>query len=566
MIQATLPIEQGNLELGAVYTTDNLASWVAELALAARLPSRSGRVIDPNCGIGNLLAPWAKQAPAYDLYGLDIDPTALDILRARQTDIKDQIVSALPPPGVTLEEHWQTLGLCESFDVVLSNPPWGIELDRPRNCLEKSGFSLAHGQFDSFELFTESAYHLGRPGAVYALILPDSIFYPEKSRFRAFIAKNFRLLAVARLGEGFFSSVYRATTLLLLRKGRTTSAKSLVKCIRLLPQDRTAIFEKRKTLSETASKRCHELPEAHFIEAESSWSLDWRPAESKLIISYSRADTQWTDWVASGRGIELPKSGLVASCPQCNTVQPLPRTKTSLNCVQCEEAFSTAAGNIRRLIQNEIDRNADQNLYRPIYVGESIDRYSLKKPRYLLRGVPGINYKEPLHKRQPRILIRKTGLGLKATIDTSNSYTNQVVFSFYAKGPDVPEYFIFYVLGVLCSRVTLAYFLRNHGETEWKSHPYVTQKIIQSLKIPFPNEKSHRQALAIADAARHFHSKQAKTISDDLFIDCLVAGMYGLTRRDCLWVNQVLGEAEGLEPIRTMRLEAPELLRPHLVK
>jgi len=188
--------------------------------------------------------------------------------------------------------------------------------------------------------------------------------------------------------------------------------------------------------------------------------------------------------------------------------------------------------------------------------------------RVIIQQISGINYKQAAHRATPRILVRKTGLGIKAALDTSTDYTNQVVFMYHSPDKKVPAFFLHYVLGVLCSRVTLAYFLRTHGEVEWKSHPYVTQKIINDVPIPLftAGSRLERQAHAIADAVKFFCETGVKDKTKDVFIDCLVAGLYKLNRDDCRWVTNVLNEAQSLEPIRTLRLEGYELLTPHFVK
>ena len=69
-----------------------------------------------------------------------------------------------------------------------------------------------------------------------------------------------------------------------------------------------------------------------------------------------------------------------------------------------------------------------------------------------------------------------------------------------------------------------------------------------------------RQARAIAGAVE----KRIRYSSSDLDvrIDMLVAGLFGMSDLDCEWVLSVLNQAQGLEPIRTLRLAEPEAFRP----
>jgi adenine-specific DNA-methyltransferase len=107
----------------------------------------------------------------------------------------------------------------------------------------------------------------------------------------------------------------------------------------------------------------------------------------------------------------------------------------------------------------------------------------------------------------------------------------------------------------------LAYHLKQTGENEWRSHPYVTQKTIAELPIPSISEgqTNWRQAKAIAGAVRQRRRDKCTSKDGDLHIDSLVAGLYGLNQRGCAWVLNVLEEAQSLRAITTMRAEPGQL-------
>jgi len=149
-------------------------------------------------------------------------------------------------------------------------------------------------------------------------------------------------------------------------------------------------------------------------------------------------------------------------------------------------------------------------------------------------------------------------VGLKAAIDDSGALTNQVVFHYRQRPGGMASFFLDYVLGVLCSRVMLTYHLKRTGESEWRSHPYVTQKTIAELPIPLPCEAKWqwRQAGAIADAVRRRRASRSDDLAGDLYIDSLVAGLYGLGIKGCSWVLNVLDKAQPLQAIVTLRTRA----------
>jgi adenine-specific DNA-methyltransferase len=96
----------------------------------------------------------------------------------------------------------------------------------------------------------------------------------------------------------------------------------------------------------------------------------------------------------------------------------------------------------------------------------------------------GINYKKPELYAPDKLVIRKTGRGIYATIDRTEALTTQVTFIYKLK-PDAglePSY-LYYVLGVLNSRLMLYKYYKKTGDIEWKSFPYLTQKEIHKLPI-----------------------------------------------------------------------------------
>jgi len=211
--------------LGAVYTPSALAEWVAsEALLYAMQKHESVLACDPACGEADLLFALNTVKPHSKSIGFDIDAHALKRARARNTNgmILVEANSIVPSRGESIKKHWNKILGNKTPNLFLTNPPWGIDLHVSRKTLEESGFNLATGQFDSYEIFCEAILNFAQRGSIVAMILPDSVFYPEKRKFRQFLLKQGNLLLIARLGEGFFEGVYRATTVIIMEKGRTS--------------------------------------------------------------------------------------------------------------------------------------------------------------------------------------------------------------------------------------------------------------------------------------------------------------------------------------------------------
>jgi adenine-specific DNA-methyltransferase len=203
--------------------------------------------------------------------------------------------------------------------------------------------------------------------------------------------------------------------------------------------------------------------------------------------------------------------------------------------------------------------------WRALIAGEDVRRYAARPSRRIRIDVPGIAYKRANAFAGAKLLVRKTGVGLTSAVDESGAYTTQVVFHYKPRDPG-DAFLLDYLAGVLSSRMLLAYYLRTRGESEWRSHPYVTQKVIEELPIPTPasGTQTHAQARAIACAARA--RRVAADVTLELELERLVCGLYDLGPADWRWALRVLDAAQSLEGIKELRLPQDTPLSPLVVE
>jgi len=443
---------------------------------------------------------------------------------------------------------------------VISNPPWGAQLRQTPLELREAGYQLAKGQFDSYDLFVELCLKIVPDHAILAFILPDSIFLPEHRALRTLLLERTQLRLIARLGEGFFADVFRGTAVLVCEKAKPCLARH-VECFRLRKEQRGNVLAGRISLQTARARDAHLIAQERFhADSEKRFMIDVTREDFSFFERINAYRSEWTNLLTSGRGVELSKSGAIVLCPDCGAARPEPRERTSLTCRHCGTAFDTYGAKRKCIVKQGI--TVPQG-WKRLIVGEDVNRYWCQSSRVIEADVLGINYKEPATFEGTKLLIRKTGVGLKAAIDNSGALTNQVVFHYKSKPGRTPAFFLDYVLGVLCSRTMLAYHLKRTGDNEWRSHPYVTQKTIAELPVPVPSEGhwQWRQANAIGAAVSRRRSDLSTDVAGDLYIDSLVAGLYGLDEKGCARVLNVLTQAQSLQAITTMRAE-PGQVRP----
>lgn len=85
-------------------------------AALARLPRGAARVLDLGTGSGAVALAMKHQHPGLDVTGVDCDPSALEIARANG--------DRLSLPVRWLESNWLSAVAGETFDLIVSNPPY----------------------------------------------------------------------------------------------------------------------------------------------------------------------------------------------------------------------------------------------------------------------------------------------------------------------------------------------------------------------------------------------------------------------------------------------------------
>lgn len=588
---------------GAVYTPPHLADFVAGKVLSfladelrksseahrgsADKPAvRRLRIIDPACGSGELLnATWGHLAqgknpiirsingrpqcdPREILCGIEIDRRAsegaahrLEALAIREGFLNRlpcrvlKTNALLPFDEAISKTGWErvrrTFSASDGFDVVIANPPWGADVSQYRHGLMRSGFSLLQGQFDTSDLFLEMSLKIVRPGGFIAFIIPDSLFSFERRHLRKLVLENTHIRFIGRMGEKLFEGINRACAVLICQK-KVPPKDAQIQCLRLTPEARKRIFDGSSTLAKEANSLVHKVPQQRFSRnPNSSFDIDVREIESQTLGRIGGHKSSFGTYLISTRGIELSKTGKVCPCPHCKVWLPAPSASKAV-CPHCKKPISGFTNKITSIVRKSPVRGAV-----PLIVGEAVDRYRVQNGLWILKNFEGINYKPASSYSSPKLLVRKTGVGISAAIDYTPAYTNQVVYIFRQKEDStalsIPLEFF---LAVLNSRAMYYFLTKRHGETEWRSHPYVTQS--QILSLPLPNLTTltkHRRLVDNIARMVHPHMKKGHGLPErvDASVERGVAKLLGLNKRDYGSIYATLENVQELLPVRKLK-------------
>lgn len=541
------------MKYGSVYTPSALSTFVAQLLVDEIGPVEGPlNILDPACGQLSLLA------SIYDLVGdkgsycgIDFDSEAIEQSRLYSAEhnfqvqlIEDDFIK--PQTVETSESYWvKRLG---KTDVIIANPPWSSEHLYERDELAEKGFALLDGQYDGYSLFVELGIKVLAHAGYAAFILPDSFFSAAELSLRRYLTSNTEIKVIARLGEKLFPDVHRATTVVVLRANKPRG-DCPVKCFRLDTDTRKSVLRGDVTLYNAYRDGMHVVSQNRFNDANFTFDIDATDRDETLLNKIMSTGYGWTTHVKFHRGVELSKSGLISVCPHCGKASAPKRSEgigSLRQCKFCGGSFTITENN-RLLIMSEKPCDG----YRSILVGESIGRYDFRGARYIKTGVAGINYKDASIYEGPKLLVRKTGMGLKAVVDLNSRMVSQTIYFFSPiHDPEDSVDELYYYCALLNSRVVYFFYSKRYGENEWKSHPYLTKKILQSLPMP-SFDKDDENCQSISKLSRSLNGEYNR--EKDMLLEEQVVKRYGLNPREVAVIREELRKLPDLEAIKEMK-------------
>ena len=169
--------------LGIFPTPDAVVRMMVEVAS----PCVASSVFDPACGTGTFLIETLRRwnttntdCDSHSVWGVDKSPrmlllSELNLGHSKRTIFRRVLADSLYQSPSTLFE-----GLTEGFDYILTNPPFGMVIDRDKHdmtpfqtCRSKTGSIVKRQQ--SEVIFVEQCLKYLRPGGLLGIVLPRSV-------------------------------------------------------------------------------------------------------------------------------------------------------------------------------------------------------------------------------------------------------------------------------------------------------------------------------------------------------------------------------------------------------
>lgn len=547
-----------NKKYGAFYSSSVLASFLAAktLPLCDVDDKRAFNCVDPAVGDSSLLNAVEKQSVSIErriFLGLDIRKEAIEeskrAFKGRKCNAYFLQRDALfPQKNQSSITGWKDLikrKMPEGIHLFVSNPPWGTDLSKYLNLDEH--FSVANGQFDIYDLFVELIVNNLQENGVFGLILPDSIYSQEHLNVRKKLLQETELYHIVRLGEGFFSDVNTAVSIIIGKKRVCENSEHSISCSHLNNIDRKNIFKGSISLTEAVDEKAHKIVQNKLVSSNYMFLTDVLDSDESLL---SRLDhLKKVDAITTCfRGVELSKKGHICQCNFCSSWFPFPRGKEIIKCPSCLKNVTIEQAQHQVIISKEKKKG-----YKKIIVGEDIDRFFPRSYKFLKENFTGINYKSKKLYQNEKILVRKTGVGITACIDYDGCFTNQVVYILHVrkefKNILTPEF----LLAILNSRVVTYYLIKKFGYTEWKTHPYMTQKMLGMLPVPnFDYPEFSECVEKITDCVKRIVEKKEISTLQDIELEKYIGQLFHLSENDWSIIFSTIENVQQLIPFKRL--------------
>ncbi len=200
LVYQSLIREGDKARSGSYYTPDRIVDGIAESA-----PGGRRKILDPCCGTGQFLLAFAeKTGNPRSLHGCDIDGLAVRIarvnlmLRFPDEDFEPRIYRG----DYMLDERFGR-GSLGGFDMIATNPPWGLHYSSAELSLLKERYPDIRS-LESFSYILRKSIDLLKEGGNISFILPESLLHVKTHRdIRSCILRHTRIERIELLGRVF---------------------------------------------------------------------------------------------------------------------------------------------------------------------------------------------------------------------------------------------------------------------------------------------------------------------------------------------------------------------------
>jgi len=203
---------------GSYYTPEKIAKRLTDMLFPTGTCTEPLTILDPACGTGSILLSLPEGCELEQVYGYDIDPMAIAIVRVNMA-LRYGICDKGILTGHFTVRDFLKEGCSKAVDLIVGNPPWGSDISPEKEAgYRKKFLTAAQKQIESGNLFVEQSLRQLKDGGRLCFVLPEALLHVKTHRVaRSLILKQSLVKRAEYLGE-VFEKVQCPSVILLLEK------------------------------------------------------------------------------------------------------------------------------------------------------------------------------------------------------------------------------------------------------------------------------------------------------------------------------------------------------------
>lgn len=423
----------------------------------------------------------------------------------------------------------------DKYDYVVGNPPYLFIRAIPQNhrkLIERLPLETNKGQYDFYQLFIEIGIIILEEGGILGYIVPDSLLaLSNRKIIRNYIYHSTKIKEICDLGLGFKEPVVSNVIIVLQKDSNEEERlnnKILIK--KALKNHQSGYYLIQYNIEKWDYKFLINLTQRDIK------ILDQLKSNFPKLLDIMK-NSQFR--ISISRGVEIGKKGEIIYCKVCNKYFPL--MKSNLICSGCGSTLKRDS--IETLIFDNIPNDLE-NDYRPF--AYSLNRYIIKRYKYIKLGVEGINYKKhDIYKS--RIVIRQLSQeNMICAAYDENAFTSQSIYNLKIFQSPVLEFNNYYLLGLLNSQL-LSYYLMKSFSSYKTLFPRILIEKLWSLPVKVPESKEEKTyANKIINLVKKISISYMKDINLCFelqnSLDSLVFDLYNISEDQRLYISNCIKE------------------------